>query len=78
MDLDEKTLTAIAQKTGGRYFRARDTEELNKIYQLLDQLEPVEKDKRYFRPHSELYFWPLAVALLCAAGISFQQIYRAD
>jgi len=78
VDLDEKTLTAIAQKTGGRYFRARDTEELNKIYQLLDQLEPVEKDKRYFRPHSELYFWPLAVALLCAAGISFQQIYRAD
>lgn len=73
-DLDEKTLTAIAQKTGGRYFRARDTEELGKIYQLLDQLEPVEKDKRYFRPHSELYFWPLAIALLCAATISLKRI----
>ncbi len=73
-DLDEKTLTAIAQKTGGRYFRARDTEELSKIYQLLDQLEPVEKDKRYFRPHSELYFWPLAMALLCAATISLKRI----
>jgi Ca-activated chloride channel family protein len=73
-DLDEKTLTEIAQKTGGRYFRARDTQELSKIYQLLDQLEPVEKDKRYFRPSAELYFWPLAGAFVCAAGLSLQRL----
>ncbi|WP_031434266.1 vWA domain-containing protein [Methylomarinum vadi] len=66
-DLDERTLKAIAQKTGGRYFRARNTEELDKIYHLLDELEPVEKDKQYFRPRSELYPWPLALALLLAA-----------
>ena len=41
-DLDEKTLTAIAEKTGGRYFRARDTKELSEIYAMLDKLEPVE------------------------------------
>ncbi len=76
-DLDEKTLTAIAQTTGGRYFRARDTEELSKIYQLLDALEPVEKDKRYFRPHTELYFWPLAGALLCATGLSLYRLRKA-
>ncbi|NOY83588.1 MAG: VWA domain-containing protein, partial [Nitrospirae bacterium] len=34
-DLDEKTLTAIAEKTGGRYFRARDTKALAEIYTLL-------------------------------------------
>lgn len=68
-DLDEKTMKAIAEKTGGRYFRARNTEELNQIYQLLDQLEPVEKDKQYFRPRTELYYWPLAIALLLAALI---------
>ena len=68
-DLDEKTLTAIADKTGGRYFRARNTDELNQIYQLLDQLEPVEKDKQFFRPRAEFYFWPLAGALLLAAII---------
>ncbi|CAA9890405.1 conserved membrane hypothetical protein [Candidatus Methylobacter favarea] len=68
-DLDEKTLTAIAEKTGGRYFRARDAEELNKIYRLLDQLEPVEKDKQYFRPRRELYYWPLSAALCVAAVI---------
>jgi len=73
-DLDEKTLKAIADKTGGRYFRARNTQELNKIYQLLDELEPVEKDKQYFRPKTELYFWPLAFALLFASMISIARI----
>ena len=73
-DLDEKTLTAIAEKTGGRYFRARNTEELNKIYQLLDELEPVEKDKQFFRPMTELYHWPLAFALLLASIISISRI----
>lgn len=62
-DLDEKTLKAIADKTGGRYFRARDTEQLEKIYQILDELEPVEKDVQRFRPQTALFYWPLAVAL---------------
>jgi len=73
-DLDEKTLTAIAEKTGGRYFRARNTEELEQIYQLLDALEPVEKDKQYFRPKAELYYWPLTVALLFAGIISVSRL----
>ncbi len=73
-DLDEKTLKAIAEKTGGRYFRARNTEELNKIYQLLDELEPVEKDKQYFRPKTELYHWPLAIALMFASFISISRM----
>lgn len=74
-DLDEKTLTAIADKTGGKYFRARNTEELEKIYHLLDQLEPVEKDKQYFRPMTELYFWPLGLALLLAGIISLTRLW---
>jgi len=65
-DLDEPTMRAIADKTGGRYFRARDTAELAEIYALLDRLEPVERDKRYFRPHRELYPWPLAGAFALA------------
>lgn len=63
-DLDEKTLTEIATVTGGRYFRARDTEELAAIYELLDKLEPIEQDEQTFRPVSALFYWPLAVALL--------------
>jgi Ca-activated chloride channel family protein len=67
--MDEKLLADIAEITGGQYFRARNTEELDTIYKVLDQLEPVEKDKQYFRPRAELFFWPLAMALFLAAGL---------
>jgi Ca-activated chloride channel family protein len=63
LDLDEKTLIKIAESTGGYYYRARNTEELNNIYMRLDELEPIEKDKQYFRPRTELYIYPLALAL---------------
>ena len=66
-DLDEKTLRAIADMTGGEYFRARDTQELDRIYAMLDQLEPVERDVRRFRPRKALYYWPLAGAFLIGA-----------
>lgn len=66
-DLDEKSLTTIADMTGGRYFRARDTEELAQIYAILDALEPAESDEGGFRPVKELFFWPLALALCFAA-----------
>jgi Ca-activated chloride channel family protein len=62
-DLDETTLRAIADQTGGRYFRARDTRELEDIYRLLDALEPVERDPQMFRPVTALFQWPLAAAL---------------
>jgi Ca-activated chloride channel family protein len=62
-DLDEKTLRAIADKTGGKYFRAHDTKELDKIYNMLDELEPVEQESESFRPISALFYWPLGVAL---------------
>ncbi len=69
-DLDEKTLQQIAKLTGGRYFRARDTAELTKIYQLLDQLEPVPKEEHTYRPITALFHWPLAGALLAALLIA--------
>ena len=63
MELDEKTLRAIADKTGGRYFRARDTGSLADIYALLDEIEPVSEDTQSYRPVDELYSWPLAASL---------------
>ncbi|RLA15614.1 MAG: BatB protein [Gammaproteobacteria bacterium] len=68
--LDEKALRGIAELTGGRYFRARDIEELAEIYGLLDELEPLDKERQSFRPVNALFYWPLAMALLIAAGIS--------
>ena len=63
-DLDEPLLTQIAAKTGGQYFRARDTESLQQIYQLLDQLQPVNQQSLELRPKQELFFWPLALVFL--------------
>ncbi len=68
-DLDESTLTSIAEKTGGRYFRARDTAELEDIYRLLDKLEPIEQDAQSFRPRKALFHWPLSLALTLATGL---------
>jgi len=70
-DLDEDTLTKIAERTGGRYFRARDTASLEKIYQILDELEPVQSDVEVIRPVDELFYWPLgaAYALALAAAL---------
>ena len=68
-DLDEETLTAIADATGGRYFRARDTAELEQIYQLLNELEPVQQESQSFRPQQVLFYWPLSLALLLAGLI---------
>lgn len=65
-DLDEDTLRMIAERTGGRYFRARDAVSLEKIYQILDQLEPVESDVEMVRPVDELFFWPLGIAYALA------------
>jgi Ca-activated chloride channel family protein len=62
-DLDEETLRAIAAQTGGQYFRARDTGELDEIYTLLDKLEPIESDPETFRPVAALFYWPLSGAL---------------
>lgn len=73
-DLDEATLSKIAEQTGGYYFRARDTQELEKIYSLLDQLEPVIQEEETFNPIRSLYMWPLALALLLAFALFFLKV----
>ena len=67
--IDEQTLSTIAEQTGGRFFRARDTAELVDIYALLDQLEPVDTPAPSVQPRIELYRWPLLLALVLAGLI---------
>jgi len=62
-DLDEATLTSMAELTGGAYFRARNPRELASIYQLLDELEPVEQASSLYRPRQALGHIPLLLAL---------------
>jgi len=73
-DLDEVLLTKLATDTGGRYFRARDLQELAGIYQLLDQLEPVERDQVSYRPSQSLMHYPLVAALLLMAVLAVRQL----
>ena len=63
-ELDENSLRRIARISGGRYFRARDPQELEQIYRTLDELEPVDQDAESFRPQTPRFHQPLAVALL--------------
>ena len=74
--LDEKTLRQIAQLSGGRYFRARDSQELAKIYLLLDDLEPLPRDEQLLRPISALFVWPLAVSLGLALLLTVAPVWR--
>jgi Ca-activated chloride channel family protein len=75
-DLDEKTLKSIAERTGGAYFRARDTEEFQKIYAELDRLEPAEKEAQQWRPQQELFRWPLLAAFVLTLLAAVLRIER--
>jgi len=69
-DLDEKMLADIANMTGGQYFRARNPQELENIYQLIDQMEPINTAQQTWRPRQELFRYPLAIALLFSLVIA--------
>jgi Ca-activated chloride channel family protein len=77
-DLDEDTLTRIAELTGGRYFRAKDTAGLQDIYRLVDELEPVDEPESGFRPVRSLYFWPLGGAFALAAFMAIVTILQSS
>ncbi len=61
--LDETTLKKISKMTKGKYFRARDTQEFQRIYKELDRLEPIVREQEQWRPRTDLFFWPLSIAL---------------
>ncbi|NID05073.1 VWA domain-containing protein [Luteibacter jiangsuensis] len=63
-DLDVGMLTDIANQTGGRFFRATDTDQLAAAYRAIDELEPVPQQGAALRPRFELFRWPLLAALV--------------
>lgn len=75
-DLDPETLKAIAAATGGRFFQATDSDELERVYAELDRLEPSERDSRSYRPMRALFHWPAGAALLLSAGIALLRLPR--
>ena len=76
-DLDVGMLTEMADKTGGRFFRARDTAELAGIYREIDKLEPVADNPETLRPIEEIYVMPLAASMLIALLVALSPWLRA-
>jgi Ca-activated chloride channel family protein len=75
-DLDPETLKAIARATGGRYFQATDTGELEHVYDELDRLEPSVRDTRIYRPMQALFEWPAGGALLLTVWLAASRLPR--
>lgn len=72
-EIDDETMAEAAEMTGGLYFRARTLEDMISIYDELDQMEPIEQDEQTYRPETQLFHWPLGIALL----LSFLLALRA-
>lgn len=75
-ELDEKTLTQIANITGGQYFRATDLKSLESIYHQIDQFEPTASVAKHYRPQKSLFYYPLLIALLLILLCYVPQIRR--
>lgn len=74
-EIDEKTLREIASKTGGKYYRAKNTTDLVEIYGEIDKLEPVKNDDVFARPVKTLFYYPLAAAF--ALGVLGALVFAA-
>jgi Ca-activated chloride channel homolog len=72
--VDERLLADVARQTGGRYYRARDTDALRRIYEDIDRLErtPV-RTRRYHRTRD----WYLPFLLAGAAVLLAEWLFRA-
>ena len=62
--LDEVTLKAVADATGGGYYHADDRAQLEEVYAELDRLTPRQVETQSYRPELELYHWPLGFAVV--------------
>jgi Ca-activated chloride channel family protein len=74
VDVDEKTLEAVARETGGVFYRATDTDSLEKIYGQINRYETSAQTVQRFEHVEELYRWALYPALgLLGLGLLLRQ-----
>ena len=62
VDIDENTLTEIAEQTGGEYFRATNNKSLKEIYKEIDKLEKSKIDVQEMRKKDERFFFFVLLA----------------
>lgn len=73
-DLNTHALRKIARITGGRFFRAKNTQQLRQIYHELDRLEPTVTSRATFRPFTALFAWPLGFAVIISLVLAAVQL----
>lgn len=73
VDIDEKTLTTIAETTGGKYFRATDKESLEKVYAEIDRMEKTVFDSKQHSQRKEEY---LGLAIAATILLLLDFIFR--
>jgi Ca-activated chloride channel family protein len=74
VDVDEKTLQAVAEETGGKFYRATDTDSLRKIYEQINQFEKTAQTVQKFERTEELYPWALIPSLaILGLSLTLQQ-----
>lgn len=66
--IDEQTLKEIANKTGGKYFRATDKNALAEVFEEIDSLEKTSMDVESFQ-RTEECFMPWILAALCCVVV---------
>lgn len=78
VEIDEKLMTEIADKTGGKYFRATDNTKLAAIYAEINKLEKAKVEVENFTKYSEVYhpFLLLAIGLLLLEVLCRYIIFR--
>jgi Ca-activated chloride channel family protein len=64
IELEEEMLRQIAERTGGKYFRATDAVSLRNIYLEIDRMERTLVEEAGFRQHRELFVWFLSAGLV--------------
>jgi Ca-activated chloride channel family protein len=67
VEIDEPLMTEIAAMTGGRYFRATDSESLRRIFDEINRLEKTKVEQTVYRRFDEAYRAPLALGLVALA-----------
>jgi Ca-activated chloride channel family protein len=73
VDVDEKTLQAVAETTGGQFYRATDTDSLRRIYEQINRFETSAQTVQKFEHAEELYNWALVPCLvILALGLTAQ------
>ncbi|MEY4484212.1 MAG: hypothetical protein RL693_1664 [Verrucomicrobiota bacterium] len=74
VDVDDDMLKKIADETGGKFFRATDTESLKHIYGEIDRMEKTTHELKKFESHTELFAWAVLPALaLLGTGLGLEQ-----